>query len=944
MTPFWQHMTLIQYSVMASSNDNDEVNLHIVSYNMHGFHQGYAFLEDLCSVNCPDVLLLQEHWLTPDNLFSFDKYFSNFFSFGCSAMRKTVESGMLRGRPFGGVMMLIKDHLRNHTETVKCDDRYTIVRIGNLLIVNVYLPCCGTEDRVNICKDMLLEIEYWLQYFNWCHYVIAGDFNCTLDGTDPVADLVTLFIDECSLVRCDKLVQSDKQFTYFNETLNQYSYIDYALVSSGAVSGSATCKSSLRDFVIMDPAINFSDHLPISMSIACNLKARGTNRKAATSTTPRQYFPRWDKGDLNAFYYFTGDNFMSLIKELDVLSSSINCEIEELDKIYERIVAVLAVGENLYIPRCSKNYFKFWWSEELTVLKQAAIDTDRLWKAAGKPRSGQIFDNRQKSRLVYRKRIRECERSSSFTYTNELHEALLKKNGPAFWKCWRANFEPASKCVEVESSVNPDVIVQKFVSHFSSAYTPNDAERSKMLRSEYERLRASYSGFPLTDDHVIDTELVSNVVSGLHTGKAVDIAGLTAEHLIYSHPSLCVVLCKLFQLIMRTGSVPLGFRQSYIVPIPKLRDCRVKSLSCDDFRGIAISPIISKVFEHCLLNRFDKYFTSCDTQFGFKKGFGCGDAIFTVRKIVDRLVKCGSSVNICAIDLTKAFDKVNHSALFMKLMKRHIPIELLILLENWLSDCYACVKWTASWSHVFKVTSGVRQGSVLSPFLFAVYVDELGNLYNARQGTFIVLYADDILLLAPSIVVLQGLLRACEDDLSSIDMHINTKKSACLRIGPRHDKICATISTHNGCELSWVDEIRYLGVFIVRSTKFKCSIDHAKRNFFRSANGIFGKVGRSASEEVTIQLLLHKCMPILLYGLDVCALDNRSLQSLDFTVNRFFMKLFRTSDMAVVRECQSVFGFDTPSVALAKRFNKFVEKYASGERCTVCEMECFIVS
>ena len=68
-----------------------------------------------------------------------------------------------------------------------------------------------------------------------------------------------------------------------------------------------------------------------------------------------------------------------------------------------------------------------------------------------------------------------------------------------------------------------------------------------------------------------------------------------------------------------------------------------------------------------MLNRFDKYFTSCDAQFGFKKGSGCRDAIYTVRNIVDRLVKCGSSVNICATDLTKAFDKVNHIALFMML-------------------------------------------------------------------------------------------------------------------------------------------------------------------------------------------------------------------------------------------------------------------------------------
>jgi len=77
-------------------------------------------------------------------------------------------------------------------------------------------------------------------------------------------------------------------------------------------------------------------------------------------------------------------------------------------------------------------------------------------------------------------------------------------------------------------------------------------------------------------------------------------------------------------------------------------------------------------------------------------------------------------------------------------------------------------------------------------------------------------------------------------------------------------------------------------------------------------------------------------MPILLYGLpglDVCALDNRPLQSLDFTVNRFFMKLFQTSDIAVVRECQPVFGFDAPSVALAIRFDKFIRKHASGQHC-----------
>jgi len=69
------------------------------------------------------------------------------------------------------------------------------------------------------------------------------------------------------------------------------------------------------------------------------------------------------------------------------------------------------------------------------------------------------------------------------------------------------------------------------------------------------------------------------------------------------------------------------------------------------------------------------------------------------------------------------------------------------------------------------------------------------------------------------------------------------------------------------------DEIRYLGVYIVRATKFKCSTDHAKRSFYRAANNIFGKIGIIASEEVILQLIKSKCVPVLLYGLEVCALN-----------------------------------------------------------------------
>jgi len=90
---------------------------------MHGFMQGYSVLEDFMKAeNKPDIFLLQEHWLTPANLSRFDMYFPDYFSFGCSAMSSCVEVGMLRGRPFGGVLTLINKDLRRFVETIHCEE------------------------------------------------------------------------------------------------------------------------------------------------------------------------------------------------------------------------------------------------------------------------------------------------------------------------------------------------------------------------------------------------------------------------------------------------------------------------------------------------------------------------------------------------------------------------------------------------------------------------------------------------------------------------------------------------------------------------------------------------------------------------------------------------------------------------------------------------------
>ena len=85
-------------------------------------------------------------------------------------------------------------------------------------------------------------------------------------------------------------------------------------------------------------------------------------------------------------------------------------------------------------------------------------------------------------------------------------------------------------------------------------------------------------------------------------------------------------------------------------------------MTYDDFRGIAITPILCKVFEYCFLEKYQSVIASGVNQFGFEKGVGCTQAIYACRNIVDHFVQSGSTINMCALDLSKTFDKASESS------------------------------------------------------------------------------------------------------------------------------------------------------------------------------------------------------------------------------------------------------------------------------------------
>jgi len=145
------------------------------------------------------------------------------------------------------------------------------------------------------------------------------------------------------------------------------------------------------------------------------------------------------------------------------------------------------------------------------------------------------------------------------------------------------------------------------------------------------------------------------------------------------------------------------------------------------------------------------------------------------------------------------------------------------------------------------------------------------------------------LLIAPFVSVLQNLLLACEKELNAIDMVTNVKKSSCVRVGPRHRVTCAAITTSNRDNLSWINKMRYSGIFIACHVSIRCSdARQITQTYFLSWNECNFCQGWSPclrGGDTEVDCL--KCLPILTFGLKVRALRERVLQSLDFTVNVF---------------------------------------------------------
>jgi len=225
---------------------------------------------------------------------------------------------------------------------------------------------------------------------------------------------------------------------------------------------------------------------------------------------------------------------------------------------------------------------------------------------------------------------------------------------------------------------------------------------------------SNYSNYGI--EKIINEHRVYACLQKLKLGRAAGNDNLTAEHLLYASPAVVTHLTALFRCVSKHGIVPDSWGSGIVIPI--IKDKLADENDLNNYRGITLIPVISKLYELLMLDICEPYLRTADLQFGFKQKVGCTNAVFVFTEIVKYYLDNHSSIFGAALDVKKAFDRVSHYKLFTVLIKRQVPVWIIKVLVNWYSKLYVSVRWRNVLSYSYQVLSGVRQGgATLSSFI-----------------------------------------------------------------------------------------------------------------------------------------------------------------------------------------------------------------------------------
>ena len=393
-------------------------------------------------------------------------------------------------------------------------------------------------------------------------------------------------------------------------------------------------------------------------------------------------------------------------------------------------------------------------------------------------------------------------------------------------------------------------------------------------------------------------EEIRKAIKQLKNGKAAGTDEIPAEALKVDPEMLAEILYGLFEKIWEEEEIPLEWKEGLLIKIAKKGDLGL----CSNYRGITLLSVPGKVLNRIILERLkgpvDR--TLRDQQAGFRPGRSCTDQITTLRIIVEQSIEWNSPLYVNFVDYEKAFDSLDRETLWKLLRHYGVPVKFVNLIRNSYEGLSCRVVHEGKLSEMFEVKTGVRQGCLLSPFLFILAIDWIMRLATnqKRNGIQWTLwtqlddldFADDVALLSHNHQQMQAKTSDLYNTSVQIGLKINKQKTKILRINAGTDEPV----TIEGEELGEAECFTYLGSVMDKSGGTDADVK-TRIGKARSAFNMLRKVwhSREIGTSTKVRLFNSNVKSVLLYGAETWRTTKASMKKIQTFINQCLRRILR---------------------------------------------------
>ena len=839
-----------------------------------------------------DIVFLSETHLSNDDSF-------NPRTLGFSVCYRSDRN--TSGRRAGGVLVFVNSSTKPRISLCKTfsDNEQLYISVDNSVILGgIYIPprpySIDIDERFSILQNNIQQISA-----TGLPLLLFGDFNarigtCSIEFSD-CSEKTSFSIDNIDKTRNRsgsilRSICSEEHLRILNGTIIPMGYtcirpkgtsvIDFCLSSPSLVDRVFDGK------VVMDAI--FSDHCLISLKLLSISTATDTSLLVDTSVDSNLNRKRMSKRAINGllrntyrridldndiFFHPTVQRTSYLLEHAKLNHIPLTKEaISSLtDDLLEAASSILYryVGCKSSFARKPHGHKRHPWNDE--ECKSLARRFHQKRRINSIRRTSQSYAELYFARRAYQTTYRRKRRAYEQQFLNSLFFERNTRN------LWRLVHEKQTH--GYNGTVSPESYTD-YLSSIASGKFPCDIN---LLQSAKSSNDIAWQKIPSQDDMKAIGSLLEDMDKKmwiLGKNKSPGPDGLSSEVIQLLFPSLFDILENLFLCIYLSGETPCGWDCDIKVPVVKPGKSGSRP---NELRPITLVNCLTKIYERFLLNILHTYFTTSENQAGFKQNYGCIQRVFCLNSLITSCMYNKEVLYCVFIDFSSFFDTVQVDILLDYLYKNNVLPSLCRAIHSMFRNLSARVRMKNILGTEFRVNVGIRQGSVISPFLGTAYLEQLSEaLAKDNESTRLasisidhILYADDMAIFSTNLNSLQRKIDSLNSVCESIGLNINTSKTFWTAFCKKKPRGLKDIHI-NGDTIQYVKTPKYLGVHISEKADFQEHIKLRSNKSNRALAICINFQRRYPSIQFPLILSLYEKMvvPSLLYGSEVYGWKN----------------------------------------------------------------------